>query len=179
LDFSVFDSTENFSLMSATKEVVKSSATYQGEFNDKHEKHGQGVLTWDDGDRFEGTFENDQKVYGTFTWNCGDKYTGQWKSSLMDGTGTYYYKDGRKYEGQWRGGFKEGDGIFTWPSGMSQKKKKRRREKKRKRNIKCFRYVSYARLFLPFFPGKTGSILIENFKIFENLKKKKRWLVRR
>lgn len=103
----------------ATKEVVKSSATYQGEFNDKHEKHGQGVLTWDDGDRFEGTFENDQKVYGTFTWNCGDKYTGQWKNSLMDGNGTYYYKDGRKYEGQWRGGFKEGNGIFTWPSGGS------------------------------------------------------------
>jgi len=103
----------------ATKEVVKSSATYQGEFNDKHEKHGQGVLTWDDGDRFEGTFKNDVKVSGTFTWNCGDRYTGDWKNSLMDGKGVYYYKDGRKYDGEWRGGFKEGFGIFTWPSGGS------------------------------------------------------------
>eukprot|EP00010_Vexillifera_abyssalis_P006618 CAMPEP_0201548106 /NCGR_PEP_ID=MMETSP0173_2-20130828/4602_1 /ASSEMBLY_ACC=CAM_ASM_000268 /TAXON_ID=218659 /ORGANISM="Vexillifera sp., Strain DIVA3 564/2" /LENGTH=290 /DNA_ID=CAMNT_0047957369 /DNA_START=36 /DNA_END=908 /DNA_ORIENTATION=- len=103
----------------SSKQVIKSSATYQGEFNDVHQKHGKGVLTWDDGDRFEGEFRNDQKVHGTFTWKCGDKYTGDWKNSLMDGNGTYYYKDGRKYEGQWVEGFKDGRGKFTWRSGGS------------------------------------------------------------
>tara|TARA_R110002050_G_scaffold145821_2_gene271293 strand:+ start:170 stop:340 length:171 start_codon:yes stop_codon:yes gene_type:complete len=48
------------------KEVVTGSATYEGETLDGM-KHGEGTLTWDDGDKFEGIFHKDEKVKGTFT----------------------------------------------------------------------------------------------------------------
>jgi hypothetical protein len=48
------------------KEVVTGSATYEGETLDGM-KHGEGTLTWDDGDKFEGVFHKDEKVRGTFT----------------------------------------------------------------------------------------------------------------
>jgi len=100
------------------KEVVTGSATYEGETLDGM-KHGEGTLTWDDGDKFEGVFHRDEKVRGTFTWKGGDRYTGEWKNSLMHGKGTYYYRNGRKYEGNWVAGYKEGFGTFTWPNGDS------------------------------------------------------------
>jgi hypothetical protein len=49
------------------KEVVTGSATYEGETLDGM-KHGEGTLTWDDGDKFEGIFQKDEKVRGTFTY---------------------------------------------------------------------------------------------------------------
>jgi len=98
------------------KDVVTGSATYEGETKNNL-KHGKGTLTWDDGDKFTGEFENDEKVYGTFNWKVGDQYIGEWKNSLMHGKGTYTYRNGRKYEGDWFGGYKEGAGKMTWPNG--------------------------------------------------------------
>ncbi len=45
----------------------------------------KGILRWDDGDVFEGEFEDDEKVRGTFKWKGGDVYTGEFKDSLMHG----------------------------------------------------------------------------------------------
>ena len=53
------------------KEVVTGSATYEGETLDGM-KHGEGTLTWDDGDKFEGVFHKDEKVRGTFTYVITD-----------------------------------------------------------------------------------------------------------
>jgi hypothetical protein len=60
------DSSQHVSDKEMGKEVVTGSATYEGETMDGC-KHGVGTLTWDDGDKFEGVFDSDEKVRGTFT----------------------------------------------------------------------------------------------------------------
>jgi hypothetical protein len=44
--------------------------------------HGKGVLTWPNGKKYEGEFQNDQR----------------------HGIGKYYWKDGRIFEGEWNCG---------------------------------------------------------------------------
>ena len=39
--------------------------------------HGNGVLTWPDGRRYQGEYQNDKKHgYGEFYWNDGKIYKG-------------------------------------------------------------------------------------------------------
>ena len=41
--------------------------------------HGNGVLTWKDGRRYEGSFENDKKHgYGIHYKANGQRYEGEW-----------------------------------------------------------------------------------------------------
>lgn len=42
--------------------------------------HGQGVLIWRDGKRYEGQFVNDKREgRGVFRWKDGRVYDGMWK----------------------------------------------------------------------------------------------------
>eukprot|EP01087_Luapelamoeba_hula_P012038 TRINITY_DN3346_c0_g1_i3.p1 TRINITY_DN3346_c0_g1~~TRINITY_DN3346_c0_g1_i3.p1 ORF type:complete len:360 (+),score=61.77 TRINITY_DN3346_c0_g1_i3:261-1340(+) len=97
--------------------TITGYANFEGETNEQGKKHGHGKLTWDDGESFEGTFKNDEKVHGTFRWATGDVYEGDWAKDVMDGKGTYYYVDGRKYSGGWECGCRHGVGTFQWPNG--------------------------------------------------------------
>jgi len=103
------------------REVITGNAEYFGELNNEGKKHGKGILKWDDGDVFEGIFDNDEKKEGTFRWKAGHTYTGTWKNSLMHGLGKYTYADERTYEGEWVAGYKEGNGLFSYPSGDTYK----------------------------------------------------------
>jgi len=96
---------------------VTAFANFEGETNEAGLKHGWGKLTWDDGESFEGQFENDEKVKGTFKWATGDVYEGEWHKDVMHGQGTYNYVDGRKYSGGWEYGCRHGAGTFLWPNG--------------------------------------------------------------
>jgi hypothetical protein len=41
--------------------------------------HGNGVFTWPDGRRYEGSYVQDKKQgHGTFEWPDGKKYVGDW-----------------------------------------------------------------------------------------------------
>ena len=103
--------------------TVTAFANFEGETNDAGLKHGWGKLTWDDGESFEGQFENDEKVQGTFKWATGDVYEGDWHKDVMHGKGTYHYVDGRKYTGGWEYGCRHGSGtrfIARYPSSLSQ-----------------------------------------------------------
>jgi len=98
-------------------ELVTGSAVFAGTLNADGKKQGHGSLRWDDGDVFEGEFDNDERVHGTFRWKGGDTYTGEWKNSLMHGKGHYIYKDGREYDGEWKCGFRHGLGVLRYPTG--------------------------------------------------------------
>ena len=42
--------------------------------------HGQGVFTWEDGRKYEGSYIDDKKEgNGRFTWPDGRVYEGMWK----------------------------------------------------------------------------------------------------
>lgn len=88
-------------------------STYEGEFRED-QKHGQGVLTWDDGRQYRGQFE-DGKFHGSavMTWPDGRKYSGQYVDDRKHGEGTFSWQDGRRYQGQWVVGKRHGIGMYT------------------------------------------------------------------
>lgn len=81
------------------------TAAYRGEFR-AGKKHGRGVKTWPNGDRYEGTFVDDFKEgTGTYTWGRGpwegERYEGAFYRDRRHGFGTYRYKSGDVYAGPW------------------------------------------------------------------------------
>jgi hypothetical protein len=55
--------------------------------------NGKGRLTYENGDVYEGNFDND----------------------LREGWGVFIHADGTKYEGQWEMDQQHGRGIEVWP----------------------------------------------------------------
>ena len=53
-------------------------------------KHGKGLYTWSNGDRYEGSFWLDKR----------------------EGEGILYYSSGGRYEGYWKNDKKEGEGVL-------------------------------------------------------------------
>ena len=78
--------------------VARGTAEYQGEFR-AGRKHGQGVKSWPNGDRYEGGFVEDRKEgRGRYRWGRGP-----WA--------------GESYEGNYAGDRRHGEGVYRWPSG--------------------------------------------------------------
>ena len=49
-------------------------------------KDGEGVLTFANGDKYDGEFIDDEfEGQGVFTWANGDKYEGQFKNGKAEG----------------------------------------------------------------------------------------------
>ena len=54
--------------------------TYIGETNSKGQRHGQGTLTFADGETYTGAFRDGKaNGQGTMTYAGGITYSGQWK----------------------------------------------------------------------------------------------------
>ena len=81
--------------------VKWSGATYVGEYV-LGNQHGQGTMTWANGDKYVGEFTfNYFTGQGTMTWTNGDKYVGEWKMNKRHGKGTFTRADGSVKEGIW------------------------------------------------------------------------------
>jgi len=87
---------------------------YEGDYKDGL-FHGQGTLTYSDGDQYVGEFK-DGKYHGqgTFTWSDGVSYKGEWKDGKYHGQGTETSSDGLSYKGEWKDGKEHGQGKKTW-----------------------------------------------------------------
>ena len=86
------DHAEQFENLNGTYEVeFVDGAIYQGDWKDNN-KHGQGNLTYPNGDKYEGIWENDKlkdgKVKKTYD-DTGDIYEGDWKHDKRHGKGKY------------------------------------------------------------------------------------------
>jgi len=113
---------------------------YVGEFNKKGQRHGQGIYYWNSGEKYEGTWKNDEfegygemtysnstyKGYwvngnkegkGIYRWNSGAIYDGEWKEDDHEGYGEMTYESGNIYKGYWVKNNKEGEGTYFWVSG--------------------------------------------------------------
>lgn len=66
------------------------SIQYEGEFNAKGERHGEGTLRWD---------------------NDGLEYSGQWKNGLRNGFGKFIWNDKEYYEGEYVNNLRQGEGT--------------------------------------------------------------------
>jgi hypothetical protein len=90
---------------------VETSDTYHGDCNTCGERHGEGVLTWSNGDVYIGQFFRGQRHgQGTLTFADGGEYVGEWSDNLMDGRGTRWYENGSVYLGQYQRGHRHGKG---------------------------------------------------------------------
>lgn len=86
--------------------VAVGVATYEGEFR-AGRKHGKGIKSWSDGERYEGDFVDDAKQgVGTYVWGretpwAGERYIGQYRADMRHGHGVYEWTNGDRYEGPW------------------------------------------------------------------------------
>lgn len=78
--------------------------TYTGKMKNNR-MNGQGVLDYDNGDRYEGDFKNGVfHGQGVFVSHAGWRYEGQFKRGQADGKGKLTAKDGQVYEGKFKQG---------------------------------------------------------------------------
>ena len=86
-------------------------------FFDKTNIKIEGILYNIKGEKFEGSFENNEYKEGILYYNNKEKYNGKWKNNQKNGTGIYYYEDKNKYEGSWEDDLKNGKGKYFYKNG--------------------------------------------------------------
>ncbi len=98
----------------------KNGDQYVGQWH-ADKKHGQGTYIYADGEKFVGQWENDNMHgEGTYFFNSGNKFSGQWQNDKKQGRGTYFFKNGDQWEGSYVNNKKHGRGVYTWARGESQ-----------------------------------------------------------
>ena len=90
---------------------------YEGSMRDG-KRHGQGTVTFSNGQRYEGEWRDDKEHgRGTYAFSQGDRYEGEWRDGKRHGRGTYTFADGARYEGEWRDDKRHGQGTHTFADG--------------------------------------------------------------
>ena len=89
---------------------------YTGEFKNGL-FDGTCTVVYDDGDRFEGTYENDEKVQGKQIFANGEVYSGDWRGDIRHGHGKYIWPDGESYDGEWKNNIGSGFAIYKYSDG--------------------------------------------------------------
>lgn len=89
---------------------------YEGGLKNDH-FHGKGVMRFDNGRVFEGTYIRGQMVQGKMTYQDGSVYDGSWLDCARHGSGTCTFVDGSIYEGEFKEGHFHGHGQMTWNDG--------------------------------------------------------------
>ena len=93
-----------------------SGDNYEGQLKNDH-FHGYGVMQFDNGRVFEGTYVKGQMVQGKMTYQDGSVYDGSWVNCARHGSGKCIFGDGSVYEGGFKAGHFHGHGKMTWNDG--------------------------------------------------------------
>lgn len=95
--------------------------SYTGEVAiDTHLPHGNGVMTWANGDVYTGRFEFGQlHGRGQIQYANGDSFQGTFHKDVRQGHGTYRWKkDGRSYDGKYyEDRPQDENGFMAWKDG--------------------------------------------------------------
>lgn len=90
---------------------------YEGNFEDS-EPNGKGIYYYYEGAKYEGDFVNGKFTgKGAVKWKNGNTYVGDWKNDEYHGIGTAKYTDGATYNGEFIKGKKNGTGTTIWANG--------------------------------------------------------------
>ncbi|KAL4480288.1 hypothetical protein ABPG74_020804 [Tetrahymena malaccensis] len=93
---------------------------YRGQLK-KDQKHGKGIIDFNDGMSYEGEFKNDKfNGEGQLKYSNGDYYQGGFKDNLFDGKGYIQYSNGSSYEGGFKNGKYNGFGEFKQNNGQNK-----------------------------------------------------------
>ncbi|KAK0083113.1 hypothetical protein PV325_009311 [Microctonus aethiopoides] len=88
---------------------------YEGDRNDKGERHGYGKTLSSNGDVYIGEYRQGfRHGKGLYVFKNGSKYDGEWRCGLKHGQGIFWYPDGTRYEGEWKDDTKCGFGIYEY-----------------------------------------------------------------
>lgn len=75
-------------------------ASYEGDFDERGQKHGFGIYRWPNGRIYHGQwFADKMHGEGTESWPNGSRYHGQFRENRRSGHGTFTWYDGRQYVG--------------------------------------------------------------------------------
>ena len=86
--------------------------SYNGQW-DKGWMDGDGVLTFSNGDRYEGTIhENMIDGIGSYNFANGNWYEGEFVNGKMNGLGVFQFQNGNRFEGEFYEGKIYGDGTM-------------------------------------------------------------------
>lgn len=92
---------------------------YDGELNEKGERHGFGRALLPNGDEYDGDYKNGKRHgYGKYMFVNGKaRYEGEYENGKKSGRGKCWYPDGSVYEGTWAEGLRNGFGVYTYANG--------------------------------------------------------------
>lgn len=94
------------------------SCTYKGDYNVMGKRHGDGELTWINGDKYIGKFKDGYiEGRGTIYFRDGTEYSGQWKKNKFHGEGTRRFQNGNVYNGNYTDGKRQGQGKCYFANG--------------------------------------------------------------
>ena len=91
---------------------------YEGQFI-KDKKSGKGKINFNNGDIYEGDFENNKfNGEGHYIWKKnGHEYIGQYLNGQFNGKGFYKWGNEEYYKGDYKMGIKDGQGEVKYPNG--------------------------------------------------------------
>mmetsp|Transcript_6264 Transcript_6264/g.9359 ORF Transcript_6264/g.9359 Transcript_6264/m.9359 type:complete len:516 (+) Transcript_6264:105-1652(+) len=95
---------------------MTSKGRYEGSYLDG-KRHGEGVVEYGDGSRFEGVFEHGEMIKGKMSFASGTVFQGEMKNGAPDGNGIIEYASGARYKGAFVAGKKHGQGTFVAADG--------------------------------------------------------------
>ena len=102
------------------KVTFSNGDVYTGPLSASLRMHGEGKLSYNTGDVYEGTFVDGViSGEGKFTYANGDIYEGSFSDGMKNGTGVYTWFDGSSYNGEFVNDKKEGWGVYLWSDGSS------------------------------------------------------------
>ena len=111
---SAASSNQSFAVNASTGDLT----SYSGDVDESGRWHGYGVLTYENGDHYEGYFHHGlREGYGILTYANGDQYRGQFRYDKRQGKGVMIYGNGNRYVGSFHHGFRNGAGVLTFADG--------------------------------------------------------------
>ena len=91
---------------------------YEGHFNENGVPHGEGKITYEEGDVYEGELVDGKRSgKGKMTYKNGNIYEGEWAEDVRHGHGSLTYPSGYEYKGNWLNGKREGHGTQSYRNG--------------------------------------------------------------